>query len=157
MVVAPLRLPQLYYIKQTQLLSKLNHKWQNISYFTQNLSSISFYTLHCLSLKFKNANFTKLTTSIIIIIIKHSTYKRIIWYYPSGWAHAPRISYPQSRDTGAACQVASHSKHGEQVKYSSLMCVSFAQMEQPNLSHSPHSNSFSSILIFPSQILQIFV
>ena len=89
--------------------------------------------------------------------IKLSTYKRIIWYYPSGWAHAPRISYPQSRDTGAACQVASHSKHGEQVKNSSLMCVSFAQIAQTNLSHSPHSNSFSSILIFPSQILQILV
>ena len=89
--------------------------------------------------------------------IKLSAYKRIIWYYPSGWAHAPRISYPQSRDTGAACQVASHSKHGEQVKNSSLMCVSFAQIAQTNLSHSPHSNSFSSILIFPSLILQILV
>ena len=41
--------------------------------------------------------------------LKHSTYKRIINYYPSAWAHALRISYPQSRDTGAACIVACRS------------------------------------------------
>ena len=29
--------------------------------------------------------------------------------YPPGWAHALEVAYPQSRDAGAACQVANTS------------------------------------------------
>ena len=52
-----------------------------------------------------------------------------------------------------------HSKQGEQVKNSSLMCVSLAQLSQTSFSHSPHLNFFclTTDLMSSLQILQVLL